>query len=110
MTKNDLIACIAVGMGMVAMIAMSLVLMQGKGKWLIAGYNTLDKKEQDKYDQAALCKFMGKYLLSVSLLLPAIPIGGIFKINWLGFIYGAYVLISAIFVGIYCNTGNRFKK
>ncbi len=110
MTKNDLIGCIAVGIGMVVMIALSVVLMRGKGAWLIAGYNTLDKKEKDQYDHTALCKFMGKYLLSVSLLLPVIPIGAIFKINWLGFVFGAYVLLSVVFVIIYCNTGNRFKK
>lgn len=110
MTKDDLIGCIAVGAGMIVVIALSVVLMRGKGAWLIAGYNTMDQKEKDRYDSTALCKFMGKYLLSVSLLMPVIPIGGMFKINWLGFVYGAYVLLSAIFVIVYCNTGNRFKK
>ena len=53
---------------------------------------------------------MGRYLLSVALLTPAIAIGGILKLSWLSIGYTLYVVISVIFVVIYCNTGNRFKK
>ena len=109
-THDDIVACIIIGVIMLLLIAMSIVLLMGKGAWLIAGYNTLDKEEKEQYDSVALCKFFGKYLLSVALLMPVIPVGGIFKINWLAAVFISYVLISAIFVIIYCNTGNRFKK
>lgn len=108
--QDDIVACIIIGIIMLLLIAMSIVLLMGKGAWLIAGYNTLSREEKAKYDSAALCKFIGKYLLSIGLLMPAIPVGGILEINWLSIVYIAYVLISAIFVMVYCNTGNRFKK
>ena len=109
-TQDDIAACVIIGILMLSLIALSVVLLMGKGAWLIAGYNTLSKEEKAKYDSVALCKFFGKYLLSVALLMPAIPIGGILQINWLAAVFIAYVLISAIFVIAYCNTGNRFKK
>ena len=109
-TQDDIVACIIIGILMLSLIALSVVLLMGKGARLIAGYNTLSIEEKAKYDSAALCKFLGKYLLSVALLMPAIPSGGLFQINWLAAVFIAYVLISAIIVISYCNTGNRFKK
>lgn len=109
-SRNDLSLCIIFGAIMLLLIAMSIVLLCGKGAWLIAGYNTLSKNEKEQYDSAALCKFIGKYLLIISLLMPAIPIGAIFKIDWLIVAYVFYMLVSTFFVVAYCNTGNRFKK
>lgn len=109
-SHDDIVACIIIGIIMLSLIVLSVVLLMGKGAWLIAGYNTLSKEEKARYDRVALCKFFGKYLLSIALLMPAIPVGGIFKINWPAAVYIAYVLISTIFVIVYCNTGNRFKK
>ncbi len=109
-SRNDLVACVIVGAVMLLMLVMSVFLLMGKGAWLIAGYNTLDKKEQEKYDSAALCRFVGKYLLSVSLLMPALPVGWIFGLNWLIAAYILYMLVATFFVMVYCNTGNRFRK
>ena len=109
-TQNEIMACMIFGMIILLLIALSVVLMRGKGAWLIAGYNTLSKEEKSQYDSAALCKFIGKYLLSVGLSMPAIPVGAIFQIQWLTAVYVAYMLISTIFVIAYCNTGNHFKK
>ena len=109
-TQDDIMACIIIGIIMLLLIAMSIVLLMGKGAWLIAGYNTLGNEEKARYDSVALCKFIGKYLLSIGLLMPAIPVGGILEINWPAAVYIAYVIISVIFVIVYCNTGDRFKK
>ena len=59
-TQGDIVACIIIGVIMLLLIAMSIVLLMGKGEWLIAGYNTLGKEEKAKYDSVALCKFFGK--------------------------------------------------
>lgn len=109
-TQNEIIACIIFGMIMLLLIALSVILMLGKGAWLIAGYNTLSNEEKAQYDRVALCKFIGKYLLLIVLLMPALPVGVIFKMNWLIAVYVAYMLISTIFVIAYCNTGNHFKN
>lgn len=110
LTGNDVAACVIVGIITLLMLLMSIPLLRGRGAWLIAGFNTMDKREREKYDAEALCQFMGRYLLSVALLTPAIAIGGILKLSWLSIGYTLYVVISVIFVVIYCNTGNRFKK
>ena len=110
LTQNEIAACIIFGIIILLLIALSVILLTGKGAWLIAGYNTLSREEKAQYNSAALCKFIGKYLLSVGLLMPAIPVGAVFKISWLIAVYAAYMLISTIFVMVYCNTGNRFKS
>lgn len=110
LTTGDLTKCVITGILTLLLLAMSVTLLHGKGSWLIAGYNTLDKETKERYDSAALCKFMGKYLLSISLILPADLIAKIRNIRWLSLILGLYLLISAVYVVIYANTGNRFKK
>ena len=109
-TQSEIVACIVFGIIILLLIALSVILLMGKGVWLIAGYNTLSNEGKAQYDSAALCKFVGKYLLSIGLLMPAIPVGAIFKTDWLIAVYIAYMLISTIFVIVYCNTGNHFKK
>lgn len=37
----------------------SVLLFHGKGKWLIAGYNTMSKKERKNFDEKKLCKAVG---------------------------------------------------
>ena len=40
-------------------ITLSVLFFMGKGKNLIAGYNTMSKEEKEKYDEKKLCKSMG---------------------------------------------------
>ena len=44
-------------------VVMGISLLAGRGAWLIAGYNTMPKKERERYDERALCRFMGKLML-----------------------------------------------
>ena len=50
LTGNDIAACVIVGIITLLMLFMSIPLLRGKGAWLIAGFNTMDKKEREKYD------------------------------------------------------------
>ena len=45
------------------MIIPSIFLINGKGAWLIAGYNTMSPERKSQYDEKALCKFTGWLLL-----------------------------------------------
>lgn len=110
MTQSDLISCIPMGIVMLLLISVSIALLRGKGAWMIAGYNTLTKSEKEQYDAPALCRFVGKYVLFVGLSLPIPSIGAIFKIYWLIAAYLLFMFISAGFMAVYANTGNRFKK
>ena len=89
---------------------MSVFLLNGKGAFLIAGYNTLKKSEQAKYDEKALCRFTGRLLIIISPLLLLVPIGIYFEATWLSLL-GAAVLAGCIAGAIiYMNSGNRFRR
>lgn len=92
------------------LIVFGVILSMGKGASLIAGYNTMPKKEKEEYDEKALCKFMGKFTLSLTI--PVFLM--LADVLWTGhylFVYGNVLLVlMLIFVLIYSNTGNRFKN
>lgn len=110
MTTKDIIGLVIVCALAVLIITMSVVLLMGKGAWMIAGYNTSSKEEKEKTDSVALCKFMGKILLPIGALLPLIAVGGICGIDWLGWLYVVVLFALILFALIYANTKNRFQK
>jgi hypothetical protein len=91
-------------------VILGLFLINGKGAFLIAGYNTLPKEEKEKYDTEALCKFMGKMMFALSFSISLWALSDALNIQWL-FIAGMIIFTGLIiFMLIYLNTGNRFKK
>lgn len=38
---------------------LSIILLSGRGSFLIAGYNTADKEEKARYDEKKLCRVSG---------------------------------------------------
>ena len=110
MEKSDIVALIITGFLGLILIGMSIALLLGKGKFLIAGYNTMSKEEKSKYDEIALCKFMGKILLPIGILCPSLVLADIFDMPWIIGLFTVVTLGLSIFAAIYCNTGNRFKK
>ena len=50
-------------------LVIGVFLFFGKGKWLIAGYNTMSKKEQEKYDGKKLCKAVGSLCFVCCIML-----------------------------------------
>lgn len=94
-------------------LVLSIFLFNGKGKWLIAGYNMASKEEQKIYDEKKLCKAAG-YICVVSSAM-------LFLIAYLGYrvdsemmdeesmllfalIYVVVILISIIVTKKYMNT------
>lgn len=90
--------------------ALGIYLLQGKGGWLIAGYNTMPQEEKEKYDEAALCKATGKLVLAIAFTIALITAGGLLEMNAL-IVSGVVLMVAYILFGvIYINTGERFKK
>ena len=50
-------------------LILSVFLFQGKGSWLIAGYNTASEEEKAKYDKKKLCKGVSGITLITSVML-----------------------------------------
>ncbi len=87
------------------------ILLRFKVAWLIAGYNTASKKEQEKYDTDKLTRYTGLMMLFLGLdltlfglVLVAFPYMLIFWISW--GIFAAICLGGLIFM----NTGKRCYK
>ena len=47
---------------------LSVVLLMGKGSFLVAGYNTASKKEKEKYDVKKLCRVVGGGLGVIAII------------------------------------------
>ena len=82
----------------------------GKGAFLIAGYNTASKAEKEKYDEKALCRFMGKLMFGLAGCQCIMALGLFLAGMWL-FWVGMAAFLAVTFGGvIYANTSGRFLK
>ncbi|MGN0969021.1 MAG: DUF3784 domain-containing protein [Oscillospiraceae bacterium] len=91
-------------------VVLGIVFFKGKGAFLIAGYNTSSREERAKYDEKALCRFMGKLMFACAGCFVLSALGNVLEqmaLVWLGIILMLVICITAV---IYANTGNRFKR
>ena len=91
-------------------VILGIILSIGKGSFLIAGFNTMSKEEKEKYDSISLSKFMGKFMFIIAICITLFLLSDIFMLEILFNMGLTLFWISLIFVIIYANTGNRFKK
>ena len=94
----------------VLLFCLSIVFFNGKGSFLIAGYNTKSKEGKEKYDVKALCRYMGKLLLVIIFFMLFILWGVYLEKKWLIITASIAMSIVLVFAVIYLNTGNRFEK
>ncbi|MCW3491681.1 DUF3784 domain-containing protein [Dethiobacter alkaliphilus] len=78
--------------------------------WLIAGYNTSSKAEKEKYDEEALCRFVGNLLFVLGGLNLLTILGFERNITWLAWSSMVVFFVVVLVALIYANTGNRLKK
>ncbi|WP_342527218.1 DUF3784 domain-containing protein [Chryseomicrobium sp. FSL W7-1435] len=94
----------------IPLLILAVYLSQGKGAFLIAGYNTMPKEEKAKYDEVALCKFRGKVLYGICFSLVLLSLSEWLEIPallWMGI---ALMIGLLVFTLVYSNTGNRFRQ
>ena len=89
-------------------LVLAIILLSGRGSFLVAGFNTLPKDIKDTYDKKALSKFFGKILLPIAFLTFLLLIEDIF--SWYVWAYTVIVLGICLFAIIYSRTGGRFRK
>lgn len=91
-------------------IVLGIIFSFGKGAFLIAGFNTLEKEERDKYDVPSLCRFMGKLMFLIAFCIGLLTLSDML-FNRMLYYLGNLLLIGCIVLAIvYMNTGDRFKK
>ncbi len=98
------------GLIIVPLLIMAIALLCGKGAFMIAGYNTMSKDEQAKYNEKALCRFVGGLLFVVSFCLLLVPLSVQYDRQWQMFVGIALSIIVPIGAVIYMNTNGRFRK
>ena len=91
-------------------IISAIFLLNGKGAGLVGWYNVLSKNDQEKFDKVALCKFFGKIMLIIGILLPVLTIAEIYDISWLYSLLVTVVVVLAIFAVSYSRMSRRFRK
>lgn len=91
-------------------IVLGIIFLNGKGSFLIAGYNTLPEKEKENYDTVSLCKFLGKSMFALAFSMSFWVLSDAFEIKWLFYIGLILFICIILFILIYSNTKNRFKK
>lgn len=91
-------------------LVLGAVFYQGKGAFLIAGYNTASKEEKAKYEEKALCRFMGKLMFALAGCQGLMALGLLAAGMWLFWVGLAAFLAVTLGGVIYANTGNRFLK
>ena len=101
LTTITILACGAL------MLILSIILLTGRGAFLLAGYNTKPKSEREKYDAPAMCRFWGKILLpcAVFVLLGSVEA---LHVTWFWVAGGAIIICLAAFGMIYSKMGKRF--
>lgn len=91
-------------------LGLGVVLVNGKGSFLIAGFNTMPPEDKEKYDVIALCKFMGKIMFALSFSMLFWVFSEVYDRTWL-FYMGLILFLAIIaFMLVFINRGNRFKK
>ena len=95
---------------MLVFLLLGLVFSRGKGAFLIAGYNTASRAEKEKYDEKALCRFMGRLMFALAGTWVPIALSALVDRMWL--LWLGLGLFFAVCIGgvVYMNTGRRFEK
>ena len=99
-------------LGGITCLIIGLMLRTGKVNFLMAGYNTMSKAEQQKWNANEMSSFMGWMLvvLSVVLLLACIPIAlDVFALATL-LISWAVFTVGILAGSIYMNKSQRIKR
>lgn len=92
-------------------IILSVVLISGRGSWLIAGYNTASEEEKEKYDEKKLCRAVGVMLLLIALAtagLLIIPYTSALSTNYFTFFF--IFIIAAVIITAYYTNKKCLKK
>lgn len=95
---------------MILLLIIAITFQMGKGSSFIAGYNTLPEEEKAQYDEIALTKFIGKIMYALVASMGFWLLSDWLEVGWLLYVgLGLFGLII-VFMIIYVNTGNRFKR
>ena len=92
------------------LLIMAIVLLSGRGGSLIAGYNTMSNEKKAIYDEKAMCRATGGFLLALIFCLGLLYVGIYSAAVWLTIAAAVFLVVLIVGFLIYANTGKRFLK
>ena len=92
-------------------LGIAFLVNKNNAKLLLAGYNTMSKKQQEKFDLIKFLVFFKKFLINLSIYSSIIYFGCLYFLNLRNAIisYIIYVLLSFCYFLIISNS-KRFKR
>lgn len=83
---------------------------KGKAGFLLAGWNTMPKEKKQSWDEKRLLHFNGRCILGLAVLILLGALFTLLEIDWL--VALSWVAFAALIVWmiVYQNTGNRFRR
>lgn len=93
----------------IGFIVIGVLIMKGNLS-LLAGYNTMSKREREKYDRVALGRFVGIIIFVIAVCLIIMGVNSFLQISDLTYLAIFTIVALAIFAVIFANTSKRFKK
>jgi len=92
------------------LLVAGIVLFLGKGSWMIAGYNTMNKEEKSSWNEGALARSTGKLLLVVAAYLALLVVAIWFGHEMIVVASIPFCLAGIIAWVVYVNKSPRFKS
>lgn len=83
---------------------LSIVLLFGKGSWLIAGYNTASKEEKSKFDEKKLCRITGAGMAVITVMLGIMGLGEEVLPAAFAYIFVAVTIVDCVVMIVLANT------
>ncbi|WP_426349609.1 DUF3784 domain-containing protein [Alloiococcus sp. CFN-8] len=90
-------------------LLITILLLSGKGAFLIAGYNTASKKEKMQYNEKKLCRVMGSGMGVITIFMVVLASFGENPPDWLLASFPAVIILVVVVMLILCNTICKVK-
>lgn len=94
----------------VLIVIISLVLLSGKGSFLVAGLNSMSDKERSKYNEKAICRFLGMIFMPIGIGIPLAEVGFSFGMKWLPGIWAVITIAVVVAAVMHINKNKKFKN
>jgi len=93
---------------MILFLVLGLLLLSGRGAFLIAGYNAMSKSQKSLYNEKALCRVVGGIMLGICFSLLLLQLNTMYSIPALGIVGTILLFVFPIGGILYLNFGKRF--
>ena len=107
---NDTVGLIIGVCIVLLLLLLGLTLFFGHGAKMLAGYNAMSPEERRQYNEKALCRAAGPWLIAMSVLSGVCVFAAYKAIAWLVDMLVVILILGTIGFVVWVNVSGRFKK